>query len=110
MLVRGDRFFVLSKENPALYKSALNYYVKAKKRRESYKIIKNTIESKVADKLKLSNRLVFWHKYKPIIWSSDNIWFKELNKDEGLWLLKWEASEGEQSKETKIEIYYSTLE
>lgn len=105
----GHRFYSLSKENPSLYQSALNYYAESKKQRKSYKDIKRIIEETVAKKLKVSRELVFWHKFRPLIWSLDNVRFNEFGKGENLWSLKWDPSEGEPSKESEIEIYYTTL-
>ncbi|MBI5352166.1 MAG: HD domain-containing protein [Chloroflexi bacterium] len=113
-IIKGKTFYPLSEKNPNLYKLVIDYLAKTKKQNKSYnyKDTKKTIETIVADKLGIDDKLIFCHVYRPLIWSSDNIWFKEIpiniqNKRENLWHLKWDPSEGEQDIKTKIEVYYT---
>jgi len=107
LILTGHSFYSVSQENPSLYKLSLEYYTKAKRQKKSYKEIKRLIESIVANKLKVNENLVFWHRFRPLIWSADNLHFKQFGKDENLWLLQWHPSEGKPSIESEIEIYYT---
>jgi HD superfamily phosphohydrolase len=110
LIVKGQSFHSLSKENLPLFRKSLDYYAQAKKQNKSYKDTKKAIETMVANELKISIEQVFWHKYRPLIWSPDNFRFNQFgNQDENLWLLKWDPSEGEPSEEIEFEIYYTTL-
>lgn len=109
LIVKGHSFYSLSKENPSLYNLSLDYYNKAMQQHKPYKDTKRIIESIIAKELKVSENLVFWHKFRPLIWSSSNIQFYEFGKIEDLWRLKWHLSEGEPSRESEIEVYYTTL-
>ena len=108
LIVEGHNFYSLSKENLSLFRLSLDYYAKAKKQKKSYKEIKREVEALVASSLKISAESVFWYKYRQLTWSFDNIGFQEFGKDENLWSLKWDSSEGEPRTESEIEVYYTT--
>jgi len=107
-IIGGEKFLALSEQNSKLHKITLDIYEEKKNLHKSDLEIKNVIEEKVARKLGLDTRFVFCHIYKPLRWSFENIWFKEIqNQPERLWLLKWDPSEGEQDVKSKIEVYYT---
>ena len=109
LILEGEHFYSLSEKNFALYKMALNVYDQAKRQRKSYIETKKIIETLIAAKLGIKAEFVFCHIDFPLIWSSDNVWFKEIpgqNRQSSFWLLKWDPSEGEPDAKPRIEIYY----
>jgi hypothetical protein len=107
LIIKGYEFSKLSKENPILFKYFLEQYARAKKQKKSDNEIKKRIESMVAMRLNTERELVFWYKYRPLMWSPAHIQFSRRPNDETLWSLKWDQVEGEPNKEFEIEIYYT---
>lgn len=109
MIENEKSFCVLSEKYPLLHKSVVDSFGQIRGRNTSYIETKHAIEDTIANKLKIKVRAVFCHIYNPLLWKSDNIWFKEIpqGKGESLWLLKWDSREGERDKNPRIDVYYA---
>lgn len=110
-IILGENFSCLSEQNPDLHQRVLKeFWTKYKVGgiKASF-LAKQEIENMVASKLGIDSRGVFCHIHRPLIWSRENVWFKNIDTEAGLWLLKWESSEGTPAKEPSVEVYYMNL-
>jgi HD superfamily phosphohydrolase len=104
-------FYCLSNKNPDLYKLVREVYdhTKAVNKRDietrSDLLAKQIIEKLIAEKFEIDSSRVFCHIYRPLIWDPNNVWFKSVDKGEGLWLLKWDSSEGTPTKDVSLDVY-----